>query len=225
MKQRLLEKLQHIQNKIKEKGEGLRHVEKLAQEAKKAFDEAIETLMERKNFFQEVKVNKHYFKQWKIGFFKTVFPLKLRHLVSIPFIYVLIFPVLFLHITLEVYHQICFRLYRIPRVDPREFFIYDRHLLPYLNWFEKINCIFCSYVNNVFGYAVEIGARTERYWCPIKYARKINMTHSQYPKFVDYLDAKNFRKERNRLRDFSDVKEIDKKRAEELKKLHKITKN
>jgi hypothetical protein len=46
--------------------------------------------------------------------------------------------------------------------------------------------LYCSYVNGVFAYAVEIGARTERYWCPIKSAHKPKFAHGWYKDFADY---------------------------------------
>ena len=125
----------------------------------------------------------------------------------------MIIPGLFFHLGLEIYHQVCFRLYGIPRVKPGDYFIYNRRLLPYLNWIEKLNCFYCSYFNNLLQYAIEISGRTERYWCPIKYATKINQTHSQYDKFVDYLDAENFRGKWQNLRDFSDIEQVDTKQC------------
>lgn len=128
-----------------------------------------------------------------------------RNLLSAPFIYSMFIPVGFFHIFLEIYHQIAFRLYGIPTVNPREYFYIRRDLLPLLNWFEKFNCIYCSYVNNFLQYAVEIGARTERYWCPLKYEHKIPHAHSQYSHFIDASNSQNFRSEWKRLRNFKDV--------------------
>ena len=122
-----------------------------------------------------------------------------------PFIYGMIVPALFLHLTAEIYQQICFRLYDIPRIRAREYFFFDRALLPYLNWLEKVNCVYCSYVNNLFQFVVEIAGRTERYWCPIKYANRLRRTHSQYELFTDFLDAETFREKWKNLRDFSDI--------------------
>lgn len=42
-------------------------------------------------------------------------------------------------------------------------------------------------------YASEIGGRTERYWCPIKYARKIEQPHRHYREFADFGDAEGFK--------------------------------
>ena len=35
------------------------------------------------------------------------------------------------------------------------------------------NCTYCSYGNGLLAYACETASRTERYWCPIKHARRI----------------------------------------------------
>ena len=51
-------------------------------------------------------------------------------------------------------------------------------------------------------YATEIAGRTERYWCPIKHAKRLKQPHSQYGNFVEYLDAKSYRKNLENLRCF-----------------------
>lgn len=206
MRKELLSKLEQVQKVISNnKKIGAAKLEKLSLEIKNEFNNAIETLAEKKNQIKEMEFNRESLRRFRIGVFKTIFPVNFKYLFSMPFIYGMFLPVLFLHLCLEIYHQICFRIYGIPLVLTGEYFIYDRQLLPYLNWLEKLNCIYCSYVNNLFRYAVEIGGRTERYWCPIKYHRRINGAHSQYPKFVDYLDAENFRQKWHGLRDFSDI--------------------
>jgi hypothetical protein len=105
---------------------------------------------------------------------------------SMPFIYGMIFPTIILDIFLTVYQWVAFSLYKIPKVKRSDFIVYDRRFLDYLNFIQKINCLYCSYVNGVFAYAVEVGARTERYWCPIKAASKPKFTHSWYKDFADY---------------------------------------
>ena len=72
--------------------------------------------------------------------------------------------------------------------DPLQVQIYDRYLLfhLYLGWYFKLQCLYCSYVNGLFAYSVEIGARTERYWCPIKSAHKPRFSHWWYQDFADY---------------------------------------
>ena len=68
----------------------------------------------------------------------------------------------------------------------------DHQHLAYLNIIEKIDCMYCSYATGMSGYAREIIARTEQYFCPIKHARKILNSHSRYKHFLEYGDAENF---------------------------------
>lgn len=180
-------------------------LEELKHETKLAFDNAINGIATHRNIREEISKKRAQLRQWRAGFFQTIFPIKWTHLLSAPFIYVMIFPAIIFHICIEIYHQVCFRLYAISRVNYRDYFINDRQLLPYLNWFEKINCIYCSYFGNLLQYATEIAGRTERYWCPIKFSRRVDHAHSQYPLFADYLDAETFRTKAESLRDFSDI--------------------
>ena len=132
-------------------------------------------------------------KKLKKSIFKTIFFAKMRELISIPFIYWFYIPVLILDIGLFFYQQIVFRLYRIPLVKRSDYIIYDRWILDYLNLIQKVNCIYCSYVNWVFSYAVEIWWRTEKYWCPIKHAKKSKWWHSWQQEFADYWDVEWFK--------------------------------
>ena len=125
---------------------------------------------------------------------------KLRIALGTPLIYSLFFPMFFFDICLEIYHRICFPIFAIPKVKRREYFIFDRHKLPYLNAIEKLNCLYCSYFNNLMAYAREIGGRTERHWCPIKHARKRMHEHYHYQKFFEYNEAEPFNSEKKRLR-------------------------
>lgn len=95
-------------------------------------------------------------------------------------------PAVLLDLTITIYQYAAFTLYRIPYVRRDEYFIYERRFLDYLNFIQKLNCLYCSYMNGLFGYAVEIGARTERYWCPIKAAHKPEFSHDWYRDFADY---------------------------------------
>lgn len=136
-------------------------------------------------------------KTFKFPTWKYVIPTNFRHFLSIPFIYGMIIPTIFLDIFLTVYQWTVFFLYRIPRVKRSDFIIYDRRFLDYLNLVQKINCLYCSYVNWVFAYAVEIGARTERYWCPIKAAHKPRFSHGWYQDFADYGNPEEWSKKFN----------------------------
>jgi hypothetical protein len=125
-------------------------------------------------------------RNFRIPVWKYVIPKNIRHFLSIPFIYIMIIPAVILDIFIIFYNNIALPLYRIPKVKRKDHFIYDRQFLAYLNIVQKINCIYCSYVNGLFSYATEIGARTERYWCPIKAAHKPISYHSWYKDFADY---------------------------------------
>jgi hypothetical protein len=130
----------------------------------------------------------------------------LRQVASTPFIYLMMFPLVIFHFFLEIYHYVCFRLYDIPLVDRREYFVYKRELMKSLNLLDKFNCVYCSYANNLLLYAVEIAGRTERYWCPLKYEHKLKAQHSQYQKFLGKEDLNGMRSDWERLKDFKEMK-------------------
>jgi hypothetical protein len=109
-----------------------------------------------------------------------------RNVLSAPFIYAMLIPIALLDLSFTLYQAICFRLYRIPRVRRSAFVVIDRHFLPQLNVFEKLNCAYCGYANGVLAYATEITSKTEQYWCPIKHAKRALGTHRRYTRFLEY---------------------------------------
>jgi hypothetical protein len=116
---------------------------------------------------------------------------------SIPFIYGMAVPLVFLDFCLTVYQHVCFRLYAIATVARSEFFVIDRHHLAYLNVIEKAHC---GYANGVLAYGREIAVRTEQYWCPIKHAHRAHGTHARAEHFLAYGDADEFPAGQERLR-------------------------
>lgn len=110
-----------------------------------------------------------------------------------PVIYAMIVPIVLLDLAVMVYQSICFPVYGIPKVRRRDYLVFDRHHLAYLNALEKLNCAYCSYANNAFAFAREVAARTEIYWCPIKHARRVLGPHPYYQGFADFGDAEAFR--------------------------------
>lgn len=132
---------------------------------------------------------KEYQKSKKTNLFKYVFTANLRNVISVPFIYSLIFPVVILDLFLTMYIFTAFPLYWIPRPARKDFFIYDRRFLKYLNLLQKFNCLYCSYVNWLFAYAVDIWARTEQYWCPIKHALNNELVHKYAKEYADFWDV------------------------------------
>ncbi len=121
-------------------------------------------------------------------------------LLSAPLIYSGWVAFLLLDAFVSLYQAVCFPIYRIPKVSRRDYLVFDRSDLPYLNLVEKFNCFYCSYGNGVVAYAREISARTEQYWCPIKHARRLRDAHAHYPQFFEHGDAEAFRLGMERLR-------------------------
>ncbi len=124
-----------------------------------------------------------------------------RNVVSAPFIYAMIVPMVFFDLALTLYQHICFRLYRIPRVRRANHMVFDRQHLSYLNIIQKINCTYCAYGNGLLSYGREISAQTELYWCPIKHARKIVDPHSGYAYFAAYGSAEEYQGKQKVLRE------------------------
>lgn len=122
-------------------------------------------------------------------------------MLTAPVIYSLLIPIALLDIFVIIYQATCFPVYKIPQVRRRDYLIFDRHHLAYLNIIEKINCAYCSYANGAISFAREVAARTEVYWCPIKHARRILGPHPHYQGFADFGDAKGYRKQLNSMRD------------------------
>jgi len=114
--------------------------------------------------------------------------------VTAPFIYAMIVPFVLLDLFVTVYQAVCFPVYGIPKVRRGDYLIFDRRHLAYLNALEKINCAYCSYANGLIAYVREIAGRTEKYWCPIKHARRVIGAHPAYATFEDYGDADGYKK-------------------------------
>ncbi len=112
----------------------------------------------------------------------------IRYIVSAPFIYGMLVPVLFLHFCLEIYHQVAFRLYGISLVNTREYFLCSVSKPRGKSIFTQFNCWYCSYFRNILNYSKEIAAQTELYWCPIKENSTIS-DHSEYHHFMEQTEA------------------------------------
>ena len=122
----------------------------------------------------------------------------IKHLISTPFIWSVLVPLLFLDIVVEVYHHVCFSLYGLEIVDRKKYIKIDRHKLEYLSFLEKISCAYCGYANGLVNYTVEIGARTEEYWCGIKHQADENfIVPKHHHEFVEYNDKEELSKKYN----------------------------
>ncbi|MGH1368250.1 MAG: hypothetical protein ACRBCL_06505 [Maritimibacter sp.] len=130
--------------------------------------------------------------------------------VTAPVIYSVIVAFALMDVMVTVYMHICFPVYGIPKVQRRDYVVMDRGMLPYLNWVQKVNCLYCSYGNGVIAYAREIAGRTEAHWCPIKHARRWEGGHDHYAKFMDYGDEAEFTERWENIR--TDLAQMDEQR-------------
>ncbi len=159
---------------------------------------------EEKDIFTEKEKNEN--KKWKnflIEAFLFVI-INLRFILYMPFIYGMIIPTIILDISLFIYQQTVFRFDWIPLARRKDYIVFDKRFLKYLNPIEKSHCLYCSYVNGVFSYAMEIWGRTEKYWCPIKNSMRMKWGHEWQKYFADYGDAKGYRKTINKLKEEKD---------------------
>ncbi len=121
--------------------------------------------------------------------FLTVRP---QNFLTMPVIYGMLVPLAVLDLCVSIYQLTCFPIYGITRVKRGNYILMDRQYLAYLNTIEKLDCMYCGYAVGMLGYASEIIARTEQYFCPIKHARKMLSAHARYAHFLDYGEADDF---------------------------------
>jgi hypothetical protein len=148
--------------------------------------------------FEQVIIARH--RAVKAGLTRYVLESRPLMVFTAPLIYSLIVPFALLDAFVSAYQAVCFRVYGIPRIRRRDYLIFDRGHLAYLNAIEKLNCVYCSYANGLIGYVREVASRTEQYWCPIKHARRVIAAHEHYAVFLDYGDAEAYRRELATLR-------------------------
>jgi hypothetical protein len=148
--------------------------------------------------FEQVVIARH--RAVKMGLTGYVLGSRPLMVLTAPFIYSLILPFALLDAFVSLYQAVCFRAYGVPLVRRRDYLVFDRGHLGYLNALEKLNCLYCSYANGLIGYVREIASRTEQYWCPIKHARRMISAHDHYSAFLDFGDAEAYRRELPALR-------------------------
>ena len=136
----------------------------------------------------------------KKNFFRWLVTNRPQNLVTGPIISSMILPLMMLDLCVSFYQWSCFPIYGINKVRRRDYFVFDRHHLNYLNFIEVFHCTYCEYANGLMGYVTEIVARTEEYFCPIKHAHKILGTHKRYNRFLDYGDATEYEKKLEEFR-------------------------
>jgi hypothetical protein len=125
----------------------------------------------------------------KKSFFRWLVTDRPQNLITGPVIYAMIIPLLMLDACVSFYQWACFPIYGIVKVQRRDYIVFDRRHLAYLNSIEKFHCTYCEYGTGLMAYMGEILARTEQYFCPIKHAHKILGTHTRYNRFLEYGEA------------------------------------
>ena len=120
--------------------------------------------------------------------------LLLKNIVVFPLIFSIFLPIVILDFWIELYHRTCFPICKVSVVKRKDYIKFDRFKLSYLNQRQKVYCAYCSYVNGVFNYWVEIAGKTESYWCGIRHEEKEGFKEPKYHKnFAKYNDEKNFK--------------------------------
>ncbi len=147
--------------------------------------------VEKRRVVFEAEVARHH-KNIKTRLWSYVRGARPLVVLTAPFIYGIIIPLLLLDLLVTVYQAVCFPVYRIEKVRRVDYLVFDRRHLAYLNALQKLNCTYCSYANGLIAFVREIASRTEQHWCPIKHARRVAGTHERYPRFIEFGDAEGF---------------------------------
>ena len=157
--------------------------------AQKEQDIAYEVRKGRIHFSEEVLKNQ----QERIThFFQYLKEAPFLHIFSAPIVYMMVVPAAILDVLLFIYVSVIFPIYKFPKIKRSDYVVFDRQYLGYLNFIEKLNCVYCSYFNGLMNYTVAVAARSELYFCPIKHAKKIAYTHEHYYDFLPYADATSY---------------------------------
>ena len=118
----------------------------------------------------------------------------LRRCIVIPILSIMIIPLVIVDLFVEFYHRICFPLCKLPIIKRSEYIRFDdRAKLKYLNSWQKVYCIYCTYANGLIAYVGEIAAQTEKYWCGINHKTDNSEYHKRL-EFAEYNDKKDFEK-------------------------------
>lgn len=135
-------------------------------------------------------------------------PVTARFILTMPVIYLGLVPLAMLDGFLALYQRLCFAAWKVPLVRRADYLLFDRARLPYLNWYQRLNCHYCSYANGLAAYLREIAARTEQYWCPVQHRTPPPAPHSRYHRFLPYGDAGAYQSGVEKLwSDFSDLEQ------------------
>lgn len=118
---------------------------------------------------------------------------EISSILSIPSIWGMFVFFIVFEIVLEIYHQISFRIFRLPTVDRSKYIKIDRHKLNYLSFPDKMRCVYCGYANGVLAYAVKITGDTKKYWYTVKHEKDGHFVEPAHQiDFVEFSDEEEF---------------------------------
>jgi len=114
------------------------------------------------------------------------------NLITGPIIYSMIFPLLLLDAFVSFYQWSCFPVYGIAKLNRKNFIIFDRQELKYLDWISKFHCTYCAYGVGVVAFVGEVIGATEAYFCPIKHASQKNALAKNKRVYLAFDTPENF---------------------------------
>ncbi|HUX89657.1 MAG TPA: hypothetical protein VMV48_03080 [Gallionellaceae bacterium] len=167
-----------------------------------------ELIEQRSKFFYQIQGRRIEFERSikethrsiRVSVFRWFMTVRPQNYLTAPIIYGMVVPLVVCDVCIMLYQLTCFPIYGIPKVRRSDYISFDHRHLAYLNIIEKFNCVYCSYGNGIMGYASEVIARTEQYFCPIKHAQKILGKHARYQYFLDYGEAEDLHRKLEEIR-------------------------
>ncbi len=114
------------------------------------------------------------------------------NLITGPIIYSMIIPLLILDAFVSFYQWTCFPIYGIPPLSRKDFIIFDRQELKYLDWISKSHCTYCAYGVGIVAFVSAVIAATELYFCPIKHRVKSCPSFAQEQHYMAFTEPDGF---------------------------------
>ena len=128
----------------------------------------------------------------QLGLFALIKRSRPINLITGPIIYSMIFPLLLLDAFVSFYQWTCFPIYGIPQISRKNFIIFDRQELQYLDWISKTHCTYCAYGVGIIAFVSAVIGATEHYFCPIKHNVKQCPTCHQSNRYIDFAEPIDF---------------------------------
>lgn len=114
------------------------------------------------------------------------------NLITGPIIYAMFFPILLLDVCVSFYQWSCFPIYGIPKFARKDFIIFDRQELKYLDWISKFHCTYCAYGVGVAAFVSAVIGATEAYFCPVKHKHKHTQKLHQHWQAIAFEQPQDF---------------------------------